>query len=208
MKYCVDQLIQLCLEKEVIQENQVAWFRYCIEKRLFTVVGFLTMLVFAAKLSDAWSSLWFFTGIYTLRRWTNGYHAKTMYGCLVVSLSCEILFLKVVLPNLSVSSAILLCLICFGIILSVAPFNHPNMNYTKKEIQALKRVTQQSVFVLLWIILILGMLSFHKAIRGLTTGIALATFLLCLAYIIEWGKPIWKKRKKNLKEFQDSLPMQ
>ncbi len=188
MTTCIDYLVEYCLKREWISQNQVPWFRYGLEKRLSTVIGAIPFILIAILLTDLLTTIGFLGSFYFLRKYTNGYHAKTFLGCLLVSLGTELLFLLGLYPHLTLISGIILSTTCLLIICFTAPYNHPNMHLTAKEISATKIIIKRRVAILGCLLFILGILQAATVVRGLTVGIALTAFLLCVAYITERRK--------------------
>lgn len=188
MKYFVDQLVNYCFKSDIISESQIPWFRYSIEKRLSSTICLIPFVILAVLMSNFWSAIWFIGGFCFLRSRINGYHAKTMKGCLLVSLGTEWLFMEVLYPMLTPVEATLLSFVCLGILVLAAPYNHPNMHYSTEEIYALKKCIQCRIIILSLLFLLFNIMRFNDSIKGLATGIAMATFMLGLAYISEWRK--------------------
>jgi len=188
MRDCIEQVVNYCCKKELIAENQIPWLRYSIEKRIFTILVLIPFAILAVLLTDFWGTTWFICSFFALRSRTNGYHSNSLLGCFFVSLASEILFLKVVFPITTPTNAITINLICYLILLLLAPYNHPSMHYSTDEILALKNAIRYRVIVLSVLMLFLLTMHFYSSLRGLTTGTAMATYMLSLAYISEWRK--------------------
>ena len=188
MKYCIEQIVNYCLKNDIISENQVPWLRYGIEKRLSSIIGLISFTILAVFLSDFWCSVWFIFSFYILRKRINGYHSKTPFGCFCISLTMELLFFKFVYPILTPIIAILVSIFCIVILLLFAPYNHPNIHYSAEEILALKKSIRHRVSMLSAIFLISFTMQKSSSLQGLTLGMAMAAYMLSLAYITEWRK--------------------
>lgn len=190
MENCVNRLVDLFLRHEIASDNQVLWLRYSIEKRIFSSIGLIPFILIALCFTDSWGTFGFVAGFYILRSQVNGYHAKTLWGCLLISLGSELLFLLFLYPLLTPIVAISLTSICSVILILYAPYKHANMHYSNEEVVALRCSIKIRVIFLVSSLLILSFLRFSNLWKGLTSGIALATFFLCLAYISERRKHI------------------
>lgn len=188
MKYSVQKIIDYCYTNNLVSEGQIPWLRYSIEKRFATIIGFIPFTILAVLLSNFWCSVWFIFGFSILRSRINGYHAKTLLGCILVSLITELFLLKVILPVLTPAIAVLINMFCFIILIRFAPYNHPNMHYSADEILSLKTSIRRGLVILALLLLTLLTMQLINSLRGLTLGIVLATYMLSRAYISEWRK--------------------
>ena len=188
MKFCTDWLVEFCLKNDFVPESQLPWLRYCIEKRLSTAIGLFPFFVGAILLTNIESAVCFVGAFCVLRSRINGYHAKTQWECLVVSLVTELIFLVGLYPVLTPLIAVLLTLICIVVMLLLAPFNDPKIHLSEDEVLALKVCVRKRSTVLGFLVLASSMMRLTSIAKGLTTGIAMAAFMLCLAYILKWRK--------------------
>lgn len=188
MKYCVDRIVRYCFKNGLISESQIPWLRYSIEKRLSSIIGIIPFALLALLLSDFGCAFCFILSFCVLRSRINGYHSKTLIGCILVSLAIEILSFKIIYPVLTPITAMATCIVCFVILILFAPYNHPNMHYSADEVLALKKSIRRRVAVLFLLLSLFTVKQLISALHGLTLGIAMAAFMLCLAYITEWRK--------------------
>lgn len=188
MKDCIDKIVRYCCKNGYISENQVPWLRYSIEKRLSSIVGIIPFTFLAFLLSDFWCALYFILSFCFLRSKINGYHSKTLLGCLFVSLATELLFFIAFYPLLTPIIALVIWMVCIVILLLLAPYNHPNMHYSMEEVLALKKSIRHRVIILTTIFLTSFAMQAPSSTQGLTLGIAMAAYMLCLAYISDWRK--------------------
>ena len=93
MNVAVDFIVTLCIRKNIIKEENIAWFRYGLEKRIVTLVVGIPFVLMGIAISNIWTALSFFLSFFFLRTRMNGYHAKSILGCLICSLALELLFL-------------------------------------------------------------------------------------------------------------------
>ena len=187
MKFCTDWLVELCLRNDFVPESQLPWLRYCIEKRLSTAIGLFPFFVGAILLTNIESAVCFVGAFCVLRSRINGYHAKTLGGCLLVSLVTELIFLIGLYPVLTPLSAVLLTLICIVIMLLLAPFNDSKIHLSEDEVLALKVCVRKRSIILGVLVFASTMIQLTNITKGLATGTAMAAFMLCLAYMSKKG---------------------
>lgn len=175
-----------CIQHTIIDPKDEAWLRYGIEKRLSTAVIMFPFFILSLVLSDLPSTLSFLIAYKLLRGKTSGYHANTVTGCLAVSLSLEFLFLAGLYPSLSFKMALVCIFFSCAAIFILAPYDHPNMGLQFEEKQALQRSSKMTVFSLSVLSVACYTIGFISIAKGLSTGVAMAAFSLCLAYINDW----------------------
>lgn len=183
MHRCVNWLVDYFISHDFIEKEMEAWLRYSIEKRLFTIVGFIPFLVLALLLTNLQMALSFIASFYFLRSCINGFHAKTIYGCLFISLATELLFLLGLYPILTLSRSIIINTICIPPLLWLAPYNDSKIHFSVSEVIALKKRIRRRILVLTFIMFISHVMTLSDIVNGLTAGIAMATFMLSLSYI-------------------------
>ena len=177
-----------CIQHTIIDPKDEAWLRYGIEKRLSTAVIMFPFFILSLVLSDLPSTLSFLIAYKLLRGKASGYHANTVTGCLVISLSLEFLFLAGLYPSLSFKIALACNFFSCIAIFILAPYDHPNMGLEFEEKQALQRSSKISVLSLSVLSIACYTFGFISIAKGLSTGVAMAAFSLCLAYINDWRK--------------------
>ena len=62
------------------------------------------------------------------------------------------------------------------------------MNFSEEEILALRYSSKKRIMLTTLLALMCDFLNYTAVARGLTTGTAMAAFMLCLAYYIDWRK--------------------
>lgn len=179
-----------CIQHTIIDSKDEEWLRYGVEKRLSTIVIMFPFFILSLILTDLPSSLSFLIAFKLLRGKANGYHANTVIGCFIVSLFLEFLFLAGLYPMLSCKTALLCNFFSSMAIFILAPYDHPNMGFSEEEKEALRQSSQITVITLSLTSKLCFDLGLFSIANGLTTGIAMAGFSLCLAYINDWRKKI------------------
>lgn len=175
----------LCLEKQIITQTQAPWFLYALEKRVLTVLFTIPFLVLAILLSSVSCGFFFFTSFYCLRKYIGGFHAKSVLGCLVISLLSETAFFLIGYPLLSTPVIFCTVILCVAVIYILAPYNHPNMHLTEEETAACRKRGRIRALVISACTIAAGLFGFDETAKGFILGTALATAMLCLGYIFD-----------------------
>lgn len=184
----ISSLVDMCIAKGYITQEQAPWLYYGIEKRVTTILVSIPMLVVGSLISTPAMAIAFFTSFYLLRTRTNGLHAKTVSGCLVLSILSEIFFLGM-LPCL-LNDAVAISLLIFSAILIVnfAPYNHPNMALSDGEVMACAKSAKKRLFTLILLLIAFHIMQLNQFSTGILLGIVMAAVTLVLAYILKGGK--------------------
>lgn len=204
MEAIVEKLVSYCITNGYVDSNNEDWLRYGIEVRLVTMYVLIPFFVLACFLVGPLCAIPFFASFFFLKRFTGGYHAKSPHGCLFISLLLEVVFLAIIHPRLNSVGILLIDFLCFISIFLLAPYNHPGLHLTTKERNALVCASRRTA-----IILILGNLlcmygGLTSISKGIASGIAMAAFSLCLAYIIDWRKT--HENTKGVRKKDDCRP--
>lgn len=184
----ISKLSAICIKKKLIEPEDVPWFEYGVETRIATAISMIPFTLLAVRLSDIPTALAFLAIFKFLRARTSGYHANSVLGCISVSLILEFLFLGVFLQQLNLVIFYISNGVSLTLIFLLAPFIHPNMNLSEEEILALRYSARRRVMLTILLVLACNFLNFAAVAKGLTTGTAMAAFMLCLAYFFEWRK--------------------
>lgn len=194
-----EKIVSYCIQTNVISASDEAWLRYGIEKRLTMLLGMIPITLLAVYLSSPSAAISFLISFFLLRRRTSGYHAMTPVGCLCIAIVLEFLFFLCLYPRLNA----MMMTICGGlsavVIFFLAPYDHPNMHFADDELQALRFRGRIITLLLLSIVAVCWFTGLLPVARGLTIGITMTAFALCLAYFIDW-----RKRNEIETEFTES----
>lgn len=186
----VSKLSAICVKKNLIDEENVPWFEYGVVTRIMTAISMVPSTLIAVRLSNIPTALTFLASFKFLRARTSGYHANSALGCISISLILELLFFGIFLRHLNPATLYVSNGVSFLVIFFLAPFVHPNMNFSEKEVLALRYSAKRRAMLTTLLAPVCDYLNFTAVAKGLTTGTAMAAFMLCLAYIIEWRKTI------------------
>lgn len=176
----IDSFVGKCIQKEYVSADEAQWLRYALEKRITSLTAFVPLLIIGLLIADPATVLAFIITFCSLRTRTNGYHAKSVGGCLLYSIFVELFFLKV-LPTLwndTIAFAVLLTSTI--IIWFLAPYNHPNMNLSAIEIAACARSAKRRLSTFVFLLSILCILQQEQLAEGILLGIAMTALTLAL----------------------------
>lgn len=137
MKALAVWLSKQCVYHDIIEKDLFDWCVYSMEKRITSFLSKLLLLLVGFLLFGAIQSITFTICFFLLRKYTNGYHASTYLGCLLLSIFVEIicLILAQLLPY-----QIAIITVCLSDILIIvrAPNNNTKIHFDAAEIIALK----------------------------------------------------------------------
>lgn len=186
MSPIVDFLVNFCLRKNIIAAESVDWFRYGVERRLTAVFVGIPFVIVAILISNPITALSFFLSFFFLRSRMNGYHAKTVTRCLVLSLVLEFVFLGILYRAVNSYVAWIVMVWVVGLSFTIAPYNHPNMQLTKAEMSACAKAARIRSLIIAVLLLVATLIGLDESVKGISLGCAMAGMLLCFAYIIDW----------------------
>lgn len=100
VKSCVESISSFFVKNGYISSSKYEWCCYVLEKRFVKLISFLTIFVMGLKMEMLLDTIIFTTSFCFLRKYADGYHAKTFEICLMYSLMIIILSIKVITPIL------------------------------------------------------------------------------------------------------------
>lgn len=178
----IDSFVGLCIQKEYVSQDEVPWLRYALERRIVSLTAFVVLLIIGLLITTPATLLAFLITFCALRSRTNGYHAKSVGGCLCYSILGEVFFLRV-LPNVwndvfaLVALAVSIILIWF-----FAPYNHPNMDLSPKEVIACAKGAKCRLSMLVFTLSELYVRKQEQLAKGIILGIVMTASTLAMAY--------------------------
>lgn len=99
VKSCVESISSFLIKNGYISSSKYEWCCYVLEKRLVKIISFRMILVVGLKLNMLLETFIFTTSFCLLRKYADGYHAKTFTMCLIYSLLIVITSIKFVGPS-------------------------------------------------------------------------------------------------------------
>lgn len=185
MNSLLDWFTNYCISNALISKDNEAWFRYGLEKRFCTLVVLVPFAIIAVYLSGLWTAISYITSFFYLRSQTNGYHAKTHWGCFVSSLLLELFFLMVIEPMLNAIWVLVLVSLAALVVFLFAPYNHPMMNLDDQEFAGCKKAARIRCILLAISCCTCVFFGFHEIAEGISLGCTMTSTLLVLAKITE-----------------------
>lgn len=192
-----EMLTRQAIKKGIIEEEQEEVFYYCIEKRITSLLIGIPCFLLAVAISNLCVAVGFYVSFFLIRKYSNGYHASSVWMCLMSSILSEFLFLGVIYPLLNSAWAFVTMVLSLLVIILLAPYNHPDFNYSPAELMSCKK------YVLIWLSFLLAITLAAMLLRitalstGISLGCALAGTSLCFAYIFNWRKSYGNNENKT-----------
>lgn len=193
MRKLIGTITNYCIKKDLIQPEQISWFQYGLEKKIVTLFVGIPFLVIAFAISSWLCAISFFVTYFFIRKYADGYHAKTIWGCLFFSLLVELFFIGILPKMLNMPLRFLLLSICFPAVWIFAPYNHPNMHLSVDEAKYCQKHARFRICLSTFLATVFSLTELSEIANGCTIGIAMATTLLCLGYIMNWRNIQWRK---------------
>ncbi len=192
----IDSLVNMCINKGYITQEQAPWLHYGIEKRITTLLTSIPMLIVGSLISSPVMAFSFFISFFVLRTQTNGVHAKSFKECFILSILAELFFLGI-LPRVWNDAMAIVLLIASSIsIFILAPYNHPNMELSPRELAACASSSKKRLLTLILLMAIFYQLQFNQLATGVLSGIVMVAATLTLAYIPKGGRQ-YEKTDEN-----------
>lgn len=178
----IDTLVGICIQKGYVSQDEAPWLRYALERRIISLIAFVVLFIIGLLITTPTTLLAFLITFCTLRSRTNGYHAKSVGGCLFYSILGVVFYLRV-LPNVwndvfaFIALAVSIILIWF-----FAPYNHPNMDLSPEEVVACAKSAKWRVSTLIVALSVLDALQQYQLALGIILGIVMTASTLIMAY--------------------------
>ena len=181
MDTIVEKIAQKCLQANLVEENQLDWLIYTLQRRFMNLCGFVILISLGTMVAPFLHVLTLNLGLAFLREKTNGVHMPTKLSCFVFSLFFEYLSLFIIcrlLSNVSVVSYILWVLSTV-IILAFAPCNNSEIHCSFEELQTMKKAVYKRLMIysLFICVLIVPRPSFANTMIMAETVVALLIIL-------------------------------
>lgn len=150
------RIVAFFFQKGYIQSGECEWCVYALVSRVSMFISISFMIFLGMLFAQPLHIICFLLGILPLRRRLGGYHAKTPFAC--VCLSVVVMLLSIFCVNLAVYFHfewvlhILLVLSSIAVLLS-KPYGHRSMHLTRKELVRNKAKVKTILMVELLIII-------------------------------------------------------
>ena len=180
----INTLVGLCVQKGYISQDEAPWLQYALEKRIASLIAFIPLVIIGFWITAPATMCSFFITFCSLRTRTNGFHAKSVLGCILYSILGEILFLKII-PSLWNNFIVLISLIVSIILIWVfAPYNHPDMGLSSEEVVACAKSAKCRLILLLFAVCLLFYWRREQLAVGIILGIIMTASTLVMAYCL------------------------
>ena len=193
----IDRISGYFIQHNLIEEDELPMFRYCVEKRIFSAIAFIPLFILGIIWTNVLTTISFLGAFSYLRSTTNGFHANKAGTCFFFSILIEFIIFRFVIAILTPRIILVSLILSLVTIFFLAPYNHPNMALTCDEIRACRVLSRKRAIILLIAFLVSNILALTDVAIGLFLGIALVSVLLCLAYISNWGEIICLTKKRH-----------
>lgn len=178
----IDTLVGICIQKGYVSQDEAPWLRYALERRIASLTAFGVLLIIGLFITTPATLFAFLITFCSLRSRTNGYHAKSVGGCLFYSILGEVFYLRI-LPDVwndvfaFIALAASIILIWF-----FAPYNHPNMDLSPEEVIACAKSAKWRLSTLIFALSVLYALQQYQLALGILLGIVMTASTLVMAY--------------------------
>lgn len=184
----IDFLICYCIDRDIVTADEIPILRYCLEKKIHTIAITIPVLALSMYLSDPITGITFLGTFYFMRSVTNGYHAKTATRCLFGSIGIVYGMFSGISPLLNLQNSVIVLVASIFVIWKMAPYNHPNMDYSNDDISICQKCAKVHVCIVIVLIIIISInYGFHDTI-GFILGLFLDAILLGVGYLMGYRR--------------------
>lgn len=178
----IDTLVGICIQKGYVSQDEAPWLRYALERRIASLTAFGVLLIIGLFITTPATLFAFLITFCSLRSRTNGYHAKSVGGCLFYSILGEVFYLRI-LPDVWNDVFAFIALDASIILIwFFAPYNHPNMDLSPEEVIACAKSAKWRLSTLIFALSVLYALQQYQLALGIVLGIVMTASTLVMAY--------------------------
>lgn len=159
MKALAVWLSKQCVYHDIIEKDLFDWCVYSIEKRITSFLSRLLLLLVGFLFFGVIQSITFVICFFLIRKYTNGYHASTYWGCLLLSIFIEIICLTFA-QFLPYQIAIITVCLSDVLIIIRAPSNNMKIHFDTAETMALKAKIRKCLLLMNCIYIVMMVLQF------------------------------------------------
>lgn len=170
------KLTQYLLRKNIITLQQTQWCCYILHKKLISFMGVCILVAIGTVLASLPPALTFTLGVLFLRQRTNGYHASTECGCLLVSVVMEA-GAMLLLPCFVFESYLTVLLGAVLCVLMLAPINNGQIHLTDTELAAMR----WRAYLRTGLVAAVSLLLWYGSFTELAVSLCLAILGVCLS---------------------------
>ena len=136
MMILINQIVNSCIKNKLIEEDEYELYYYCFESLIFKIVFDSFILSLAIYMDCLISTIFYYIGFGCIRYTGGGYHAKTSWGCVILSIGIYLINMFLVKLFFKLGCYELLIILIFTaicLVWSFAPVDHPNRRFSKSE---------------------------------------------------------------------------
>lgn len=182
MTMLANYITSFLVRYKLVEPRENEWCTYLIESRLTQMISIPFLILVGCAIAPLDSVIILNLGMIYLRPKTNGYHAKTLAGCMLFSLTLELIAL-VGWAYMNSYIAWIGLGIAVVIVLAFGPDNNPQVHYSEEEHRKLRRkmLTALAAYSLLCCILVCHLPNWAYS---LIIALLADAFLLILARVV------------------------
>lgn len=188
MEAIAKRITTFCVSKSIIDAEKAPWFQYGIAKRLSTLLAAIPLFIISSILTSFDISVVYYLSFALIRRRANGYHASSWLKCVIMSISIVSIFLGIIYRLLTPLLSLGVSILCVILVFILAPYDHELMHLNADEYIACQRSSRITSCISASVALLLFIFGMDRIGTAVVSGIATATFLLCLGHISDWRK--------------------
>lgn len=183
------KLTTFFVKKNVIEEKNKDIYAYGFEMIIATIVYGIIFLAIAALTRTVLESIFFWLGLFIIRKTAGGHHAKSYHSCHLLFAANHILYiclLKIFPIQYYGTTVISVLIFSLSCVFFLAPVDHKNKSFIKGEYKRFKLLSRIYCIVLLALVLlfIFNIFKANSLAFSYTVGTLSATISLISAKII------------------------
>jgi accessory gene regulator B len=190
MNLIATHLAKRFLKRELIAEEFLEWCIYGIEKRLSMFTTWTLLILLGSYCFGFRRTISFAVCFVTLRKYSNGYHAKTYIHCLLLSLILQSVSM-ILIKALPTKFFGFVWIFSDFVILKIAPVNNNQLHLTQSELSALKERIPYVLFFVNLTCIILRSPPIEKTLSNELEGLTAAMLSDALTLLIFVLKKIY-----------------
>lgn len=138
-KHFVDKIANKLVADHTIDATEIEAYKFGIEVTILKVIHYVSYIAIALCMRKFLEAVVIFAVLYTFRRNTGGFHAKTRLGCYVFS--CAVIFLSLLATHLSIDCRVLttVSILDLVVLLILSPVQHSNRGLDADDIGYFRR---------------------------------------------------------------------
>lgn len=138
-KCFVDKIANKLVADHTIDAAEIEAYKFGIEVTILKIIHYVSYIAIALCMRKFLEAVVIFAVLYTFRRNTGGFHAKTRLGC--YAFSCAVIFLSLLSTHLSIDWRVLtaVSILDLVVLLILSPVQHSNRRMDVDDIGYFRR---------------------------------------------------------------------